>query len=171
MVRAKRVDNLFLINASDNLRDCWFYLEVKPEKTVIFERHITAGTNVNLEDWGRVIISGWGAEPPLKVREKIKKEAAAFSLSDEEKKQEIFFLKSVSNDGVPFFSFVTVPLYLADEFQFKCTIGGFDYNDYGAVVYSDWGLNPSERVLMLMEMDYNLDRNKIRHLLPPELVS
>lgn len=170
LVKSRRTDNLYLVNAKDKSRSCWYYLELKPEKAILFER-INADTQVNLDEWGKIIISGWGKEPPLKIRDKIKAEGANFSLTDKEKEQEIFFVKSVTTDGVPYYSFVTVPLYLAKEFTQKCNVGGFDYREYGAVVYSDWGVNPTERVLQLMEVGYNMDRNKIAPMLYPESVT
>lgn len=169
LVKSQQTGNLFLVTASDNDRPCWFYLDIDKNKVITFERKVKEKTPIDLEEWGRVIISGWGEEPPLKVKEKIKVEGAGFSLTPQEVEQELFYLTSVSDDGAPFYSFVTVPLYLADEFRVKCAKGGFDYRDYGAIVYSDWGLYPTERVLMLMEMDYNLNRSTIADRLPEKL--
>lgn len=162
-IRASRVDSLFLVNAIDQERECWFYMEVEKSKIPLFEKKVTEFAAMDLEEWGRVIISGWGHVPPQKVQDKIKAENASFSLTEQEAKQDIMFVTS-EHEGSPFYSFVLVPNYLKDEFKYKYTIGGFDFRDYGEIVFSDWG-NPSKDVMDYMAENYNADSCMVRHML------
>jgi hypothetical protein len=53
--------------------DAWYYLQVK-SKTLesIFLKKIKTG--INLTDYGTILYSGWGDEPPEDIKQKIKEQ-------------------------------------------------------------------------------------------------
>lgn len=151
---------MFLITGSDDGKKCWHYVQVEKTRIPFFEKEVADGNNVDLESYGRILIAGWGENPPTKVKDKIKEEGTTFSLTPEQAEQRIFFIKNRDQEGKPFYSFVGVPTYLAAEFERKCMGQGFNLEDYGFIIYSGWG-NPPETVIEVMESLYNFDRNLI----------
>ncbi len=52
-------------------RNAWYFILVDKEKKEAFLKH-KAGDSYNLEDYGKIIISGYGDEIPLDVQEMLK---------------------------------------------------------------------------------------------------
>lgn len=167
MVKSKKINDIYLVNATDSDKPCWFYLHLDTGKAAFFEKTIVQSPNIDLGQWGKILISGWGENPPLKVAEKIKLEALSFNLTEEQYLPKLFFIKN-QHEGREFYSFIMVPILWVEEFQYMCTIGNFDFNDYGAVVQSAWG-KPSEQVLQYMEREYDFVRCNISHLLKDDV--
>ena len=52
-------------------QDAWYYVQIKSKSLVpIFLKKIKDG--IDLLDYGTILYSGWGAEPPEDIRQKIK---------------------------------------------------------------------------------------------------
>ncbi len=65
-----RGENVYLVRGKDNGRNAWYYVLVDPLKISLFLRMIEAGS-LNLEDYGEVLASGWGTDPPDTVKRRI----------------------------------------------------------------------------------------------------
>ena len=61
---------LYLVRGKDRQWDAWHYVLVDEEKLVDFDAKIAAGT-IDVADYGRVLKSGWGKDPPKNIARKI----------------------------------------------------------------------------------------------------
>ena len=69
-VRRERANNLFLIRGNDSTgRAAWYFVLVDPAKRAAF-RKASAGP-LELNAYGRIVASGYGADPPADVRERM----------------------------------------------------------------------------------------------------
>jgi len=72
-VRRERACNVFLVRGNDSTGcAAWYFLLVDPAKKTAFQR-ASAG-ELELNAYGRIIASGYGADPPAEVRERMKTE-------------------------------------------------------------------------------------------------
>ena len=54
-------------------KDAWYYVQVKNKALVpIFLKKVKTG--INLTDYGTVLYSGWGTEPPEDIKQKIREQ-------------------------------------------------------------------------------------------------
>jgi len=60
-----RNDNLYLVNGGSDYTDqpAWYFIRVENVKVRAFFRAVEAG-NIKLEDFGEIVESGYGEEPP-----------------------------------------------------------------------------------------------------------
>lgn len=66
--------NLFLVRGNDSTgRKAWYYLQVQRGKVTQFEKQI-ATTTVKLTEFGTIILSGYGENPPPDAVERMKRE-------------------------------------------------------------------------------------------------
>lgn len=72
-VRRERSDNVFLVRGNDSTgRAAWYFLLVDPAKKAAFRK--AARGQLELNAYGRIIASGYGADPPSDVRDRMKTE-------------------------------------------------------------------------------------------------
>ncbi|MBP3959083.1 hypothetical protein J8F10_27885 [Gemmata sp. G18] len=72
-VRRERAGNVFLVRGNDSTgRAAWYFLLVDPAKRTAFQR-ASAG-ELELNAYGRIIASGYGAGPPAAVRARMRTE-------------------------------------------------------------------------------------------------
>ena len=77
--RWSTAERLFVVRSNDRGRPVWYYvLVVDDEDTIRILKDKTQGDNAgkhttNLEDYGKVLKSGWGEDPPNEMEEWIKK--------------------------------------------------------------------------------------------------
>jgi len=66
---AKRVEGkkIYLVRGRDRGRDAWYYVLVNKKPLVVFEKDLRRGSLV-LTDYGDVLMSGWGKDPPPEVK-------------------------------------------------------------------------------------------------------
>lgn len=70
-VRHERGNNMFLVRGNDSTgRAAWYFVLVDPAKKVAFRKAFSG--QVELNAYGRIIASGYGADPPTSVRERMK---------------------------------------------------------------------------------------------------
>ncbi|WP_020474367.1 hypothetical protein [Zavarzinella formosa] len=68
----KSPNNIFLVRGNDSTsRKAWYYLQVRPERKMLFEKAVGKGS-ILLNDFGRVILSGYGENPPDNVRDQMR---------------------------------------------------------------------------------------------------
>ncbi len=63
------------VRGKDRGRPCWCYVVLKDDEETIREFHKTvASGHVNPADYGEVLKSGWGKDPPQEVIDELKKQ-------------------------------------------------------------------------------------------------
>ena len=72
-VRRERGNNMFLVRGNDSTgRPAWYFVLVDPAKKVAFRKAFSG--QVELNAYGRIVASGYGADPPASVRDRMKAE-------------------------------------------------------------------------------------------------
>lgn len=70
-----RADCLYLCKGLDKGRAAWYYVMVdKPKIPIFLKQYETPGGTINLLDYGEVVYSGWGEEPPEDIKKKVEEE-------------------------------------------------------------------------------------------------
>ena len=71
---ASRPDCIFLVKGKDTTnRQAWYYVLVDKAKKDMFEG-IQGTQSLNLNDYGKIIFSGYGDEPPEDMKKKMEEE-------------------------------------------------------------------------------------------------
>lgn len=71
---ASRPDCIFLVKGKDTTnRQAWYYVLVDKSKKSMFES-IQGTQSLNLNDYGKIIFSGYGDEPPEDMKKKMEDE-------------------------------------------------------------------------------------------------
>ena len=72
-MRRERGNNVFLVRGNDSTgRPAWYFVLVDPAKRAAFRKAFSGQLQLNA--YGRILASGFGAEPPPDVRERMKTE-------------------------------------------------------------------------------------------------
>jgi hypothetical protein len=73
IVNKNKADLLFLIKSKDvkNNKDAWWYLLCKDKNSAIIFSNKIKKEDVNLSDYGKILYSGFGEEPPYKIVKQI----------------------------------------------------------------------------------------------------
>lgn len=74
--RQDPVDRLYLVRGKDRGKPAWHYVMVKQSLLGLFLK-LTKGGSLDVADFGTVLKSGWGENPPEKVREETSNKAHA----------------------------------------------------------------------------------------------
>ena len=75
--RRKKGDNLFIVRGVDNGKPAWHYVVLFQDKALRAEflrktQGELAGTEtINVSDYGNVVESGWGKDPPAEVKKRV----------------------------------------------------------------------------------------------------
>jgi hypothetical protein len=71
---ASRPDSIYLVRGSDSTgRAAWYYLMVEKLKKRLFEVEAKKG-QIQMTDYGKIIVSGYGEYPPPDVKKRMKDE-------------------------------------------------------------------------------------------------
>jgi hypothetical protein len=74
IVQSSRADCIYLVRGNDSTgRAAWYYVMVDKLKKRIFESDAKKG-QIQLTDYGKIIISGYGEEAPNSVKQRMKDE-------------------------------------------------------------------------------------------------
>jgi len=153
--------DIFLVKGKADNKNCWHYILVKPSLKKTFDLKIKARQFLELTDYGNVIASGWGAEPPKMVKDKVNELGASYDAdSDEElaayykSKSDVFFLTATS-EGKACYYYVAVDGKIAEEFKRVCSAETPDFADYGNIIESGWGF-PSPTIIAYMKEKYSI---------------
>lgn len=85
-LKNSRTENLYLSKGKDKGRSAWYYVLVEKNKLPLFlKKYESPNQLINLEDYGDVILSGWGENPPADAVKQIKDR---FDISDDEKEED-----------------------------------------------------------------------------------
>ncbi|HEU5047721.1 MAG TPA: hypothetical protein VFT64_07750 [Rickettsiales bacterium] len=66
-------EQVYLVTGNDAGRDLWHYVLVDKAKLPLFKRMVNSPT-IDVAEYGKVLYSGWGKEPPQEITEKIKQD-------------------------------------------------------------------------------------------------
>ncbi len=72
-VRRKRSQNVFLVRGKDRQREAWHYVLVDNNKREMFLAATRSGA-LDVADYGEVLCSGWGENPPESVVKRVEDE-------------------------------------------------------------------------------------------------
>ena len=137
--------NLFLVKGDDEDLECWHYLLLDKVKIPLFTQKMkNLPCTVNLEEYGKVVRSGWGTEPSAELKKQI--EGGDYSMPPKLSEYKIMYLAN-EQDGKPFYAFVAVNWELAEKFEYVANnVGNMDLNDWGMILESGWGPIPEDRI-------------------------
>jgi hypothetical protein len=65
--RTNRTALVYLVTALARGKPAWYYLQVDEPKQKAFEKQLALGT-LDLADYGTILHSGWGHQPPYAIR-------------------------------------------------------------------------------------------------------
>lgn len=163
--------NIFLVKGTDDNIKCWYYVDVLPLKSSIFQRNIENGVRVDLLDYGKILVSGWGEEPHEHAQKQIEALGANYNPANDaewqkiiDEKTNIYFVQAKDNDGLDFHAYVAVNGLMADQFIKDALKGDINVNNYGRVVKIEWGF-PSDETKKEMTEKYGVDHEYIDNLL------
>lgn len=71
--QSSRGDLVYLVRGDDAGRDVWHYVLVDKAKLPLFKRMVTS-SSIDVAEYGQVLYSGWGKEPPQEITEKVKQQ-------------------------------------------------------------------------------------------------
>ena len=74
-LKVSQSDLVYLVRAESkpSMEMAWYYVQVESKaKLPIFLKKVKTG--LNLEEFGTVLYSGWGTEPPDDIKQKIKEQ-------------------------------------------------------------------------------------------------
>jgi hypothetical protein len=66
-------DYLYLVKGIDGSRQAWYYILVDQDKVDRFLEALNR-YDIHLENYGKILYSAYGEEPPLNITERVKKE-------------------------------------------------------------------------------------------------
>ncbi|CAK8162348.1 hypothetical protein CAXC1_120030 [Candidatus Xenohaliotis californiensis] len=72
-LKSSKSDLVYLVRGKDGEKSAWHYVLVDRPKLQIFLRK-TQGGSLDVADYGKVLYSGWGQDPPQDIVDKINKE-------------------------------------------------------------------------------------------------
>lgn len=155
-------ENIFLVKGKTDNKNCWHYVLVEPSLKRAFDLKIKAKQFIELSEYGKIIASGWGIEPPKIVKDKIEELGAYYDAENDielasyyKSKSDVFFLTATS-EGKECYYYVAVDGKLAEEFKRVCAEEAPDFADYGNIIESGWGF-PSPTVIAYMKEKYGIE--------------
>lgn len=166
-VKSLSKDNLYLIKGFDKGLECWYYVDVPRLAAGLFSKEAVKGANINLEKYGKVIVSGWGSEPYPHILDRIEEFGSSYKPEEDEEwralldsKSDIYFVQASDVEGRDFHAYVAVEGIIADKFIEDANRGDIDINTYGTIVFTDWG-RPSDETRKYMTETYGVNHDLI----------
>jgi len=72
MLKTSRSELLYIVRGKDKGKAAWYCLLVDKRKQPLFIAHMkTKPDIVHLDDYGKVLYSGWGQNPPLDITDQL----------------------------------------------------------------------------------------------------
>lgn len=72
-IKSSRSELLYLVRGKDKGRECWHYILVDKQKLPMFKVKVKTDF-IDLDEYGQVLHSGWGKNPPDELAEQVKAE-------------------------------------------------------------------------------------------------
>ncbi len=75
-VKASQSDLVYLVKSTEKPsgKEAWWYVQVESKQKLPIFLHKVKTTGLRLTDYGKILYSGWGAEPPEDIKKKIEDE-------------------------------------------------------------------------------------------------
>lgn len=70
-LQSSRNELLWLVTGKDKGKQCWYYVLVDKPKLALFKKD-SQSDFIQVNDYGEILYSGWGDEPPQDIKDKIK---------------------------------------------------------------------------------------------------
>lgn len=134
---------IVLVRGSKSGRRCWYYvLSNKVKMPVLLKKCAMKESNLDIEQFGKILKSGWGENPPQYIQDKVEREGAAYDNSEFDvapgKEDEQFYVETLDENQRKFFIRIDVPAILTKEFEIVVKYGACDFTAYGTIVESGW---------------------------------
>lgn len=75
-LQSSRSELLYLVTGKDAGKNCWYYVMVDKPKHELFKAKLKSDF-IQVDDYGTILYSGWGTEPPADIKQKISNEYGA----------------------------------------------------------------------------------------------
>jgi len=149
-IESSKRHNVFLIRSEDKGLECWHYVLVDNLKAPILRAVMKQlPRDIDVADYGRIIISGWGENPSEEVKAKV--DAGDYEFEKPGNGYNIFHVNPKSNDNEEFFAFIAVPEPLAEKFNYLMNKEGSQMNlhEWGRVLKWGWGKATAKEIAEL----------------------
>ncbi len=73
VVKSSNADLVYLVKGIDDNRSAWYYVLVERLKVSLFLKALNADI-IHLEDYGKILYSAYGDNPPKDITDKVKEE-------------------------------------------------------------------------------------------------
>lgn len=70
LIQSSRNELAWLVTGKDQGKDCWYYVLVEKPKLELFKAKCKTDF-VQVDDYGEILYSGWGNQPPEDIKQKI----------------------------------------------------------------------------------------------------
>ena len=75
-LKSSRSEYVYLVQAHSDSKPAWFFAEIEKQKLPLF-KEAAKHEPFDLDQYGKVLYSGWGTEPPADITAKLEAEYAA----------------------------------------------------------------------------------------------
>jgi|GEM_PF-2622158 len=142
---------LHLVRGKDRGMSAWHYVLVDPGKNEMFLEKEKTGS-IDVADYGKILYSGWGQDPPQSVVDKVDRFFHGVS-------GDLFLIKEERKDK-SLYHYVLIDQDKKEMFLEQSKTGSAlirEIENYGRVLYSGWGQDPSESISDRIERAYFWD--------------
>lgn len=136
--------NLFFVQAEEEGLECWHYVLVDKIRTPLIHQKIRqTPCQINLNEYGKIVYSGWGKEPKPEIKDRV--EAGDYSKPVKTADYKVMYVQN-EQEGKPFYAFVLVKWELAEKFEYIANFkGNMNLSNWGIVLKTGWGFpQPNE---------------------------
>lgn len=155
--------DLYLLNGTSEGKPAWFYLKMDKLKLPIFKFKVDSkDPNINLENFGVVIASGWGDQPPTDIKAEIE----GWDSSNEDidpGDYTVHYLNAHTDQGEPVFYYLAVKRNETDLFKAEIKKPEFDLEKVSVILLSGYG-QPTSQIKLLMQREYGVEHTDIDEL-------
>ena len=135
---------VYLVRGKDRGWEAWHYVLVDKDKVDDFKAKIASGT-IDVAEYGKVLRSGWGKDPPKDVERMIdlqyKPIVAPIDVAEYGKALHSSWEKDPPKD-------IEHMIYL----QYKPIVAPIDVAEYGKALHSGWGKDPPKDIARMIDL-------------------
>jgi hypothetical protein len=139
LVQSQSSKYIVLVKGELNGKKCWHYVLSNKIKMPVLLKNCSSGiSHINIEDYGTIITSGWGAEPSKYIQDKVENEGANYDPSefqpDEDTTNTEFYIETINTQNKKIFIRINVHRDKVKEFDKTVNYGSCDIATYGDIV-------------------------------------
>ena len=79
IIRQKAMVCSLVFPAYENVAEAWYILEINKGKAKEFDQHMKLSIPITLTDYGTILHSGWGKEPPKELKIELNEKYGLYS--------------------------------------------------------------------------------------------